>query len=183
MKKSILTFMLALPMLFSIPAYADAENSNWIEDKVRLEKLVSEKKCTEYWGVLWPWAKAENYEARTMLLVLMAPPPHMRVVFAPGSSGDLVTNIRNIVIMAVHSHDIKDASSIRADYGETADGLYKMVGFGDSAGGRKFMECVQNKEAKNCAEIAVQEKLVPSFKNYSAQIDMFMENGMQSTCR
>lgn len=182
MKNTKFSFMLVLLVLFSIPSHAKEEKPSWVEDKAHLEELISENKCTEYWDVLWPWAKKGNLEARAWLFILMAPPPKITPIFAPGNSGDLITKIRNIVIMAAHSHDYQGDLSLWPGYKNTTNELYKMVGFNKSVKGKQFLECTKDNKAKDCTEIAVKSKLVPSFEKYAEQMDMFIEDGMRSKC-
>jgi hypothetical protein len=184
-------FLLALVvgLAFCLPFIAfagdatkkDRQSEEWLETKNKLQELVKGEKCEEYWDLLWPWAKKGNLEARVDLLTLMAPPPHGTTVIAPGNSGDLVSRIRDILVMAVHSDGYKSEAAYTRDYRELAYELYINEGFQEIPEGRRFLECVKSGSG-NCAEIAVKGKLVPSFDEYASQLDVLARSGMKSTC-
>lgn len=172
-------FFFCSALLFSVSAVA-AENSAWLEFKQQSHGEV--KKCADVWEGLWPFAKERNLEARVMLYNAMVIGPDTQQLLAPGNTGDLVTKIRDIVIMAVHSEDYKSQSERDDFFRSAAHSFYELYGFKSNPQGEKFMQCVEENLSDNCADIAVKAKLVPSFEEYSKQIDAFLEQGMQSSC-
>lgn len=153
----------------------------WAAAKANLEKLVSEGKCDDYWSAIWPFAKKGNLEARMILLTLLAPPVHGTQIIPPGSTGDLVSKLRDIIIMAVHSSDYTGSEDFNQYYKDLAYDLYTKQGFDESVEGRAFLKCVSLK-SNDCATIGVKGKLVPSFDDYAKQIDTYTNSGMKSTC-
>lgn len=168
-------------VLFANHGSSAHPSSTWQAEKVRLENLIQAGKCAEYWDVLWPSAKEGNLEARAILLTLLAPPVHGTQVFAPGSAGDLVSRLRDIVIMAVHTSDYRGSEDSTKYYRELAYDLYLKNGFDQTTDGQEFLKCVRE-EANGCAEIAVKGHLVPSFEDYANQVNSFINSGMKSTC-
>lgn len=175
-----LAVIAAIGMLFSA-GQSHGADPEWAAAKVQLEKLVSEEKCEEYWSTIWPYAKTGNLEARMVLLTFLAPPVHGTQIIPPGSTGDLVSKLRDIIIMAVHSSDYTGSEDFNQYYKDLAYDLYLKQGFEESVEGREFLKCVTEK-ANDCAAIAVKEKLVPSFDDYAKQIDLYTTSGMKSSC-
>ncbi|MCC7305011.1 MAG: hypothetical protein IT558_01995 [Alphaproteobacteria bacterium] len=188
MSRFIKIFFIALVIVLLNAGITKADNSfttqsqdpEWLAAKKSLENLVQEEKCSEYWNILWPWAKKGNLEARALLLISLAPPPDMNIIYAPGSSGDYISKLRDITIMSVHSHGYKEKWF--EDYKNLISDLYVQVGFDEISAGKDFLKCVKDTPSANCIDIAVKEKLVPSFEEYASQIDALMKEGMKSTC-
>lgn len=176
---------------FTLSNKKDSQSSDldgWLAVKASLEKSGQGlNHCEESWDVLWPWAKKGNLEARFTLFFLMTPPPDMKPLFAPGSSGDRISWQRDVIIMLTHSlgykgdPDLKDNQlDVLAHYND-ALALYKKFGLGSDYKSVEFLKCAQeNKD--NCAAIAVKNKIVPSFEEYAQQIDLFLEKGMKAHC-
>ncbi|MCG7870491.1 MAG: hypothetical protein JAZ11_00125 [Candidatus Thiodiazotropha lotti] len=181
MKRTLILLTLLLTACATASSVVAEDNPEWLADKARLESLTEENRCEEQWNILWKWAKRGNMQARSMIYFLMVPSPDMAPIYAPGNSGDFMSSIKDIVVVAVHSHDYRTSLSNDDVYSEAAYELYKQVGFDKSFRGRKYLECVKA-EKKDCAEVAVEEKLVPSFNDYAAQIDAFIAEGMTITC-
>lgn len=173
-KKLLIIFVLVL--FWGTPAIAnDFDTKN-------------DKSCNEVWNSVWTAAKEGDLESRFKLFVSMAPLIHMTPIVPPGSSGDVITQIRHIVILAVHSHNflvmlpnqkiaIDQVKEVRDTYIKVAYDLYEMVGFNKNTHGKKFLECVK-KKSDNCTKIAVDGKLVPSFEEYAKQIDALQNIGI-----
>lgn len=185
--KKIITLAILAIYLNGFTALA-ATDDKWLSDKARLEKLSSDKaemsdeeRCQAIWDILWPWAIKDNLEARSYLFFLMAPPPHMKPLLLPGNTGDSVTKFKDAIIMAVHSYPYQFDTDMKETYQNVAHTLYQQAGFEQSSSGRKFLKCLENSE-NNCAEIAVQERLVPSFEEYAKNIDVFISAGIKSHC-
>lgn len=117
-----------------------------------------------------------------ILLTLLAPPVHGTQIVAPGTTGDLVSRVRDITITAVHASDYKGSEESNQYYRDLAYDLYLKQGFEESPEGREFLKCVKE-GSSNCSDVAVKGKLVPSFDEYAKQINIFTNSGMKSTCK
>lgn len=160
-------------------SYAFAEDDGkWASDKSRLEALVNEGRCEEYWNLLWPWAKKGNYEARYYLSSLLISFPYGDRICSPGSHCDLVSTFYDSVVFAIHSSGYKKDKA----FNNFADSLYEMFGFSRSVGGQKFLDCLKQKSPRDCAAVAVSENVVPSFEEYAYRIDSLIAKGAKSTC-
>lgn len=182
MAKSKLMLFLMLISIGLVNSAIAHDFTSWEKSKTYIEKINSNEFCEERWDVLWHWAKNGNLEARFMILFLLNPPPDMGSMKLPGRSGDVVSNIQDLVIFSVHSHEYSGDFPMRDEYKKVAYELYKMVGFEDSVRGKDFLECVQDAESSECADIAVSNKLVPSFNDYVLQIDALIKQGMGVEC-
>lgn len=151
----------------------------WL-DKTKLATLGIGDGCNDLWNALWPSAKEGDLESRAILFFFMIPPPDLPFQYAPGNAGDLVSRKRDIVIMAVHSQAYD--GPFEPGYKDLAYDQYLWSGFDQTWPGKKFLECVKT-SGENCAQIAVDGELVPSFEDFARQIDALMAAGMKSTCR
>lgn len=175
-------------LFFSFASYAD-DVSEWAEDRVRLDKFIEEGRCSEYWNIIWPWAKKGNAEARFNLLFRTVGFMHMDQILLPGSGDDYVSRMRNWTIMAVYAQEYYHnmPSNIPnhdflLEYRQAMIKIFELAGFREAQGGDEFLSCVEARGG-NCSAIAIKNKLVPSFEEYAAQIDAFMVQGMQSRCK
>jgi hypothetical protein len=175
-------------ILYTFPSYA-AEDAEWSEDKIKLEKLTSEGKCDEYWDVLWPWAKQGNLEARRLLFIISAVQLHMPEVYPPGRSGDLISHVRDIIILGLHSLPNQNSGTITDQDKIFIETLTEFITYYASAfqlnsasKAEKFMECWSKEKTQKCTKLAVDNGFIPSWESYSAEIDALIDKGMKSTC-
>lgn len=154
-----------------------SDDPAWIADRGHLQALLKEHACDKVWKTLWPWAKRGNMEARFLIFMLMVPPPDADILYAPGNSGDYATTMRDALVMAVHSFDFEEESRERADYARTALSMFS----GKSGRWERFARCARSGK-RGCGDIAVKDKLVPSFEDYALQIDALMDKGMTGSC-
>lgn len=180
--KSIIAFFASIivAITFSTSARSD-DTSDWAADKARLEQLVNEGRCEGYWDVLWPWAKKGNDEARELLLMSLVPPPHMDGICSPGSTCDWITQMRDATVMAVHSSPFS-----RDAYAEAARFVFEEWEIKKLPQGKDFIHCALTENAgdnaADCASIAVNANISPSFDEYAQQIDAMIANGLKSRC-
>lgn len=168
------TFVFGI-MLF--PAWGQAqeivEDPQWLADKARLLESLESKQspdeaCQSIWETLWLWAKKGNYSARADLLAAM----YFRGMEFPGRSGDSLSRHRDAIILAVHSVGVKS--------NEFVDGWYAYItGY---QGSSEFFECIESDRSQRCGQILVEHRVVPSFENFAAELDMYLENGFKPKC-
>lgn len=184
MVKKLIIGVFLISLCFCNQGFAASYNSSndpaWIIDKQKLEKI---QECSDVWDILWPWAKSGNLEARTMLYTYTVVSSAYNSKFLlPGESGDLVTKMRNILILGVHSEDYKETSNSDDAVRSVVRSMYKQYEFDARDKGKKFLQCLDSKGTKNCSKLAVEAGLVPSFENYAKQIDAFVNAGMEVQC-
>jgi hypothetical protein len=184
-----LVVLSALALCCAVPSLVIAQDdSEWLADKARLEKLRSEnltneELCQKTWDILWSWSKKGNLEARAWLFFLLLPPgSHADVLHMPGRSGDYLTKIRDGLILAAHSSGVEYENKRYNErhYGITYSFFSEMPV--KNIGGDTFLKCIALSQSKDCAQIAVDKKLVPSFENYAAEIDALLTQGMKPSC-
>ena len=96
----------------------------------------------------------------------------------PGRSGDSVSRMRDAMILAVHSVGVSGGEDeVIMSF------LEGLEPYGSVAARKRFFACVRNNPSQDCASIAVEEKLVPSFEDYGDEIDLILAQGKKSTCR
>lgn len=193
MNRLILTFALllltALPLVSCIHTKADTETT---QKKCGPTKDLSVAFYQDTWDELWPQAKAGDMKARGKLYALILGIPHMSRLVPPGSSPDLMTAIRHLVILEVHLVDYwnqqhpkpqdklpeTDTETLRVYF---RNNFFLQVGFDLSPRGKRFLKCAAL-QSGGCANQAVEDGLVPSFDEYIAQIDQHVENGAKASC-
>lgn len=153
----------------------------WTNAFSALERAREEDRCSDFWDILWPLAKQGNREARSSLIVLLIPFPHIDQIFAPGNEGDLISTLRDATIFGIHFAESLDGELLDI-YSDTIFRLAQDMGFEHREEGKKYLACMKEKPFKNCANIAVNGGLIPSFESYAKQIDLFMVNGIKSSC-
>lgn len=185
----MLRLLVAAIIMFSThPSYA-AEDPAWSSDKAKLEKLVAEEKCEEYWGLLWPWAKRGNMEARSLLFLMSAMQLHMPEVYPPGRSGDMVSHLRDIIILGLHSLPYQNVDVGTDTEKVSIDILTKFISYyatnlkwDHRNKASKFMECWSKEKTQTCTKLAVNNGVIPSWEVYASEIDALIDNGLKSTC-
>ncbi len=141
-------------------------------------------KCEQRWDYFWPLAKKGDLDARLALFWLLAFRLHMDEIYPPGRSHDVVTLTRDIIILGVHS---SGATYLKAEGAPDTNGLLisflKTAGFSDPhMQGNKFYNCFIKNPTPACTQIALDEKIVPTFEDYAAEIDAAIAIGKNSTC-
>lgn len=165
-----------------VNASGEGNDSDWASAKARFEELGQEGECEKLWNVLWPWAKAGNLEARLYLFLITTPPPDVPFAYPPGSDGSYIERIRDSFILSIHSYGYEFESEDMSNmYHKERWNIYEQLGIKNTMTGRRFLECIKE-ESRDCVDIAVKEKIVPSFHDYARGIDMFLDRGFGSTC-
>lgn len=181
--------LIALVILsYAFPSYAAGDEA-WLKDKIKLEKLASEGICDQHWDLLWPWAKQGNMEARRILFTISAVQLHMPEVYPPGRSGDLVSHLRDIIILGLHSLPKQNSGTITNQDKVFIETLTEFIRYyistfqlNSANKAEKFIECWSKEKTQKCTKLAVDNGFIPSWESYSAEIDALIDKGMKSTC-
>ncbi len=176
---AIITLLLFLIFFQFNVAFAQ-DDEDWIRV---VESAQNEQDCQKLWDVVWLEAKEGKLQARFGLYLLFMPPPHMTEITFSGRT-DMVSRLRDISVLAVHSTGVRhfeNDDSITDFYYEGFNRLYKDLNF-SSIGGKSFLKCLNESRSPSCAQIAVDDNLVPSFEAYAHEIDVLLEQGMEPIC-
>lgn len=166
-------------ILFSTSALA--ENDDWSNDKIKLEELVAQGKCDEYWPLLWPWAKKGELEARDILFTASAVQLHSPEIYPPGRYGDSISHMRDILILMIHSMpqtSISEENNEARRYLETSF----IAELKNTPRAKRFLQCWENDGSQKCSVIAVEDRLIPSWDSYASEIDALIDKGFKSIC-
>lgn len=175
--------------------YPASEDSTWLTDRARLDKLLSEnitdeEDCRIRWNILWPWAKKGNLEARAILSMLTFTAwPLTPQIFLPGRSGDQLSSMRDAAILSIHSIGVRfDDNNQQARYDSQSKTIYNEF-LPNVAFGSIFQACLKEKPGEYCTRLAssyagdpIRWKLIPTFKDYAAEIDALLAQGMKPHC-
>lgn len=181
---------LSFPLRLAVASESQEKNLNWDADKNKLKLIFQEKrsssKCASMWDILWPQAKGGNLEARAILLYHM----YSSGMILPGDKGDSISKIRNIAIIGIHSVGVKseDVPQQNAHH-DFLDGLYKALSKSNfltlgepNSASEDFFECAARRWTNSCAQIMVENHLIPSFDDFSKEIDLFASQGEKARC-
>lgn len=152
-----------------------AANPKWLADTARLKSILANSEhfpCAEAWDILWPWAKQGSLAARGLLFSFMS----IHRLTPPGGAGDFASYKRDSLILAVHSTGVTEHAS---DYYDRVIDLYAT--FDHLPSGKAFTKCVETTKSPSCITLAVESRLVPTFEEFSYQIELFA-NGKKSYC-
>lgn len=169
-------FFISVSVTFISPL--KAQNLEWEKEVEQMYDLP----CEERWDKLWSSAKQGNLIARAGILFLIAPPLDGERIFLPGRTGDSISILRDSIILAVHSTGVKySVKQYNLAHAETVHTFYSYVPLKEF-NGKDFFSCLKEKNTQECADIAVKDRLVPSFEDYANEIDMAMSNGKTVKC-
>lgn len=149
--------------------YSIESNSDWILDR---DRIIKNDDCDEIWEVLWSWSKKGNLEAREGLLT------HI-IYFGldrPGTDQSFQSRQRDVVILGIHSIGVTKQLTHSQ---ETALSLLRDS---EDRRAKKFLACVDQKLSADCAKIAVEEKIIPSFEEYASEVDKAISKGSRPQC-
>ena len=178
MKKVMILALLVLAL--NTPAIAD-DMASWENEAGNLQKLLSNKalpnneKCQKTWDLLWPQAKEGNLEAREHLFFFSLAMPHNDTLQMPGSGNNFIARMHDGLILAVHSAGVQYKQEI---YVDVAEGFFTDLGLEKT----EFYKCFKQNLSTDCSRLAVEEGLVPSFDEFAANIDFFVEQGRKPQC-
>lgn len=135
------------------------------------------ERCEAIWKVVWPLAKAGNKEARFGILMSVTL-GHFGL--APNYR-DKVSSSRIFLILALHSFG---AQSLAKD-AQRAAGTYPsfLSDYPFMKDDIKFAECVTRGQTPECARVAVDDHLIPSFDDFAKEIDALIEAGTAPLCK
>ncbi len=160
----------------------------WLQQKQEIKDLLASRsitdqdKCNKVWDILWSEAKSGNLPARAWIRQLVFPyGPHSDTIALPGRSGDYISQMRDAIILSVHTTGVKLSNDKEtAYYNGFSRELYSEVKL-EYVGG-PFLNCVSQPQSNNCVNIAVKRQLVPSFESYASEVDLLLSQHKSPTC-
>lgn len=144
------------------------EDRAWKLAKIQIEEKLKSNDCKEVFSVLWPYVKKRHVDAEEVILSLTMFPPFLNL---PGRGGDYISRARDIIILASHSPSIKN------ELEEMSLSFLKGV-----PGSRGFFQCRSESHQKDCSQLLVEKKIIPSFQSYLVEVDALLDTGLVATC-
>jgi len=174
-------------VFLSLVTSANAVSPSWEEDMVALEKMIDDgyvENCQGIWDLLWPWAKVGRLEARELLFYMGLPLIHLPTLLAPGMSDVFSERQNELNVLLVHAAGPEgkakeERKSLYADFIDSFNEVYlERIGYNSNA----WMTCMNKEPSPACADILVKDKVIPSFEEYAAQIDLRIAQGQKPVC-
>ncbi|MDP2205037.1 MAG: hypothetical protein Q8K65_01895 [Alphaproteobacteria bacterium] len=164
--------------------------AEWQKKDAQDKQQTDIESCQSLWDFTWLWAKRRNLEARGTLYTLMTMPKRMMLP-VPSAANDYASLMRDLMIIQVHSAGVQyiDGADeeIKSTYSGMTNFYEKQINFWDSLNGGTYLSCIKEastlESAQRCTQIAVEEKLVPSFEDYAAEIDTLIAQGLRPSCK
>jgi len=160
-----------------------SSQANWDEIESYSEQIMEDKsindadKCARIWSTIWPMAKAGNKEARFGLFAMRG---FSDMELTPASH-NMATGQFELLVLYIHSLGASELSKdAYRKAGQTPD-IFSLYPFLNK--GPRFKECMTKLQAAECTQIAVDEHLIPSFEDFSAEVDAGINSGRVSPCR
>lgn len=173
-------FLFIVFVSFHVQAFAESEG-DWAKEKEKLGSVTGDGACQEKWNILWDWSKRGNLEARYLLFLMILSPPEMDLLIPPGYTNDIASRNYHLTVLATHLCRYVPSLDEGNSEGSILNDFYIYSHFDESGAGKEFLKSYKAAE-KNCADIAVQEGLVPSFDDYTKQIDRMLSLGKVPSC-
>ncbi|MCP4341808.1 MAG: hypothetical protein GY799_23735 [Desulfobulbaceae bacterium] len=136
---------------------------------------INSNDCATAWDLIWPWAQKGNLDARAVLATSI----FVVQLTPPGICGDAISRFRHSVILAVHGATNGDPAAT-----ELLHALIKTKQI-MAIGGGNLTRCFEmGKPPRLCVEEAVANGFVPSFEDYSKEIEIISAspNSHKASC-
>ncbi len=144
-----------------------ARADDWPSDRQKIEKFLAGRDCASAWKKLWPWARTGNKDALNLIVDAI----FVHGMTVPGTS-DAISRIRYINLFSIYGLQKKDSFTYK-----WVSNMYEMKYFTDP-----FRKCVMDaKDLSKCAQIGVDDRLLPEFKQFVREVDLLSE-GKNSQC-
>ena len=157
---------------------ADWRNAEKRMAEIRASNLSEEEKCQKNWDVIWPLEKAGNLEAIYADFQASA----LGSIAIQGIPEDRLTRIRYGTVFMFY---VLGSSRHNEEMKYSSPEIYWKIASENSpviANNTRLKKCMLEEMSQVCTDIAVQEKLIPSFAQYAAEIDMYLANGAKVQC-
>lgn len=177
-----IVFMLAFAAALSAVAPAWAQDkaadetpistASWENDYKKI--MSGDMPCPQRWDVLWHWSKAGNVRARGQLLYELA----WGGTYRPAYAHDPLSRFRDMAILSIYSFDDKEADLEKL----VKQGVDHLRAF-QRSDDKRFFACIDAHGYKEqCAAMAIEDALVPSFEDYAKEVDAAIAAGQRPVC-
>lgn len=123
---------------------------------------------------MWLNTKAGDYESRKNIFVLT----RYLGMNLPGQSDDEATRARNFTSLLIYTMAASQDKQASVQNLEAITSLAPHLGQNT-----RFSDCMLTGQQKKCAQIALDEKLVPSFEEFAAEIDAAGPEAVTAMCQ
>ena len=163
--------------------WTEPQAQAWIDAQKRLSEnkeanISEEEKCQVSWSILWQLAKQGNLEARYEINFAW-----MRDwIYLEGWSQDYTTRMRTLTILDIHTYGAPSRNFDSPNLLPERQWSNLVTNWPFMKRSKVFKECMINGASQECTRIAVDEKFIPSFKDFAAEIDLQLANGAHVMC-
>ena len=151
----------------TIPKYQNIMHSNMSKDE----------KCTAIWQMQWNLAKAGNLEARYSIQNYLEQKWHVA-----GRPHDDLTRYRDVATIFLHS---LGSQRLYLQMMHTSKNIYVRLmsryapAITDNA---QLVGCIMKESSQACTKIAVEAGLIPTFEQFAAEFDKYLDAGAKVQC-
>jgi hypothetical protein len=172
-------FMLLLLMK---PAMADNSPDWVVKNKIELKSAFKEKNCDKIWNLVWPEIQKGDPLSINFFLMLVRPFMHMDGISPPHVIDRDDWHFRDGVQLTIYALKVRDMGFQTWLDNETADSFLFDV-LDQNIKARNFLGCLKENKGGRCRNIAIQDKVVPSFSEYTKEINDAIAQGKKPICR
>ncbi|TRW96280.1 hypothetical protein FNJ84_13425 [Paracoccus sp. M683] len=154
--------------------------TDWKLAKNEALQALNSGKCEKTWIILLDAARSDipeiAYDARRTLYNSIMPDSGKFRMIPPGILKDEFSILEHATIIATHSNPtlIKNNKT-------PAVSLLK-ARLPKSRYSDRYLECISTSKMDNCANILVQSETMPSFGDYSREVQTLWHSGLRSSC-
>lgn len=174
MKKHVL--LLAVFLILAAPvAIAEQPTIDALFEGIDNSGASKEEKCHAKWALIWPLAKAGDLEARFHVFGIIAYSGGLAV------PKTLTSMMQEILVSYIHALGAPSLQSEARDI----EGRYPPIlnNAPYLLENEKFRQCVTKFRSHECAALAVEQRLIPSYELFAHQIDLSISNDSSGLCK
>lgn len=153
--------LFAIAMLL-FPSAANSADDGWQSDKMLATDYLVKRNCAAAWPLLWKWGETGNSEA----LNLIASGIFTHGMTIPGGKRDKLALNRYLFIFLAFG-----LSPEAPESQQLFESAFEHLLFPEHTG-NPIGECLRStNQLTSCAELAVNQKFIPSFDEFKAEIN------------
>jgi|GEM_PF-2114099 len=163
--------------------WTPAQLEQWMKSRQENAEINSSsrthsQKCLARWSLIWELAKIGNLQSRLDLYIGLG----QQWIEIVGRPNDRLSRIRDGMALYFYMLGSPDSNGEKPYFSV-------MRTFGISGEFSKtfeenepLRECLKQELSQRCTKIAIEHKLIPTFEQYAAEIDMYLKQGATIEC-
>lgn len=179
--KALLICIISLPFASCTSDYRELKSKEGMQSKQFHKSLGTnehkQEKTTNLYDIKWSevWNEAKNGEqdAKFKILTSVLPLPHVERLTMSPERNDLASQSYHALVLLVHNCNFREGDALSEIYRDIANDFFMQRNLMTSAKANRFLKSFKQNEP-DCAHYAVEDGLVPSFDQYSSEIDSLM---------